>query len=456
MASFPDDCTAEQAITIIFNGPALAGVGATTDAGLASDKHHVLTWDPTPKTDVEIIDGTGKISYNVIGDGASTKVSLSMALKQAIYNVDNVFAFADTHASVNAMDSAEKAILRRDAIGIVYLMTAYGYYHDECRIGKATELDAIRAITVTPDEVKTVLNTEVINRAATFILARMHTKYQTNHVLGGSPMQASMASAVRAFYNVNPSTARADAARARVDAIAKTLHWALHPANERLLIPAVINNSKITKAKVHKNGPPISVIGKEEYFAIRANTPPASTHHFYVAAAAVSHLSPLGILPYMPNIAQLSDIETGWFMIHNHGAALHPAARYWGLERITANQKLVEPVCANLGYAVRKLMAGSSLASSPILAKEDALDAGWKSFVDSLRAVMDERGKEMMSEEIMNDIRARIAPKASDTNRIESIKQLLIQGAPFRAEPTTEPSQGAAAGPSEAASTVTT
>lgn len=104
-----------------------------------------------------------------------------------------------------------------------------------------------------------------------------------------------------------------------------------------------------------------------------------------------------------------------------HGAALHPAARYWGLTRQTANQKIVEPLCADLGYAVKKLMPVSSLAASPILAKEDALDSGWKSFIDSLRSFLDERGQEMMDESVLKSIKAAVAPRAGSVTSVAQI-----------------------------------
>ena len=134
-----------------------------------------------------------------------------------------------------------------------------------------------------------------------------------------------------------------------------------------------------------------------------------------------------GVLEYIPDPSRLKDIITGFHMILSHGAKLHPAARYWGLERITANQKLVEPLCADLGYAVRKLMLGSSLADSPILAKEDALNGSWRGFIDSLRAAMDKQGEEILDEGIMKKIIDKIAPSAPDVPEAAAITRLLIR-----------------------------
>ncbi|POS85438.1 hypothetical protein EPUL_003930, partial [Erysiphe pulchra] len=45
-------------------------------------------------------------------------------------------------------------------------------------------------------------------------------------------------------------------------------------------------------------------------------------------------------------------------------AALHPAARYWGQKHVSANQKSVESVYADLGYAVKTLIPTSTLENS--------------------------------------------------------------------------------------------
>jgi len=419
--------TATQAVEVLFNGPALAGIGATTDAGLVPSKFHVLPWDPVRKSVINIEEVNGEVTYDIIGDGCNRTLPVGEALAYAQYNVDVIFGIDTFLADINAMTEAEKEILRRDLIAITFLMTAYGYYDGECRKSTIDEHTAAVNVAFTEEQYGSILNTEVINRAATFILARMHTKYQTNHVLGGSPMQASMASSVRAFYSVSASGSGDVATKAKLKAYATCLHWALHPANERLLIPAVINNSKITTALGHYEGPEVVAMSKEEYFTIRANTPPASTHHFYVAAAAVQHLEPLGILSYLPTISQMKDIQTGWLLIEAQGARLHPAARHWGLQRVTANQKIVEPVCADLGYAIKKLMPMSSLAESPILKKEDSLNATWKKFIDALRAAMDQHGETMLDGKILEDIKASIMPSKRDDRLVLSVKKLLIQ-----------------------------
>lgn len=118
----------------------------------------------------------------------------------------------------------------------------------------------------------------------------------------------------------------------------------------------VIHNTQMTHAMIHADGPePITVV-VDEYFQIRAKTPPASTHHYYVAAAALQQLEPMGIIQYLPTPSRIDDALYGLKLIEKYGAALHPAARFWGLSRITSNQKIVEPLYADLGYAIRRLV----------------------------------------------------------------------------------------------------
>jgi hypothetical protein len=115
-------------------------------------------------------------------------------------------------------------------------------------------------------------------------------------------------------------------------------------------------------------------------------------------------------------------------MIASHGAKLHPAARFWGLDRLSANQKLVETICSDLGYAVKKLMPASSLAASPILQKEDGLDAAWKGLIDAIRAAMDERGKELLDSKVFEEIRKAIAPTSKELKGLNEIKGYLTSG----------------------------
>jgi hypothetical protein len=414
-----EEIDSSELISSLFNGPAIAGVGATTDAGLSPAKFHVVPWAISDTTEVNHVHSLGTISLPIGSSWNQYKAALLYRI--ASHNVVNVFGIEGHLDNYPAVDMKLREDLAQDAVAIVFLALSYNYYSAECREWTSEEKKNIPRISL--EGMAEVLTVEKFNRAATFIMARMHTKYQTNHVLGGFPLQASMASAVRAFYGIG--IAKTAEATARMRCIADVLHWALHPFNERLLIPAIIAGSHIDSAFVHTQGPEPQLVALEEYFAIRSRTPPASTHHFYVCAAAVRHLQPLGVLRFLPQPSRLADVRTGFALIAAHGARLHPAARYWGLERITSNQKLVEPLAADLGYAIRRLMPGSSLAASPILMKEDALDSGWKTFIDALRSALDKKGGELIDEETMKAIKAHIAPAETDSAHVAEVAALI-------------------------------
>jgi len=413
--------SAADRIRTVFNGPLIAGIGATTDAGLSRDMYHRVPWDPKNIAPVNIIEddvGT-RFSYDPnIGWGFISDVE---ALRWAKYNVDVIYRAREKWDTIAAMSEDYKDMLRRDMITILYVAMSHNYYLLETAQATKEESQATKELTA--DDMDVFVNVATLNRAATWIMARMHTKYQTNHVLGGTPMQASMASVARALLGIGET--RTTEARNRYEATASALHWVLHPLNEQLLIPVAIVKTHIRHAMTPIGGPPPVTMMVDEYFQIRATTPPASTHHFYVCSAAIRHLDPLGILQYLPQPSRMLDISTGWLMIAAHGAALHPAARFWGLKRISANQKLLEPLAADLGYAVRKIMPGSSLAASPILAKEDQLDGGWKTLVDAIRSAMDKKGEELLDPALIEEVKKAIAPTKGDVTMIPRIKAYL-------------------------------
>jgi len=415
-------------ISTLFNGPLLAGVGATVDAGLVRSKYHVLPWDPAKKVTMNITEKDGKVFLSGGGKRKAANLDDAAVYRMAKFNVDTIYGIQASLDDNPNMESDEAATLRMDMIALVYLMIAYGYYGGECRAATEAERKVILGLPATDDEIDEVITLERLNRAGTFLLARMHTKYQTNHAIGGSPISASVASAVKAFYGITAAAVRQDAAKKRLKTITDVLYWAVHPANETLLIPSVIKNSQIKSTTVHAEGPRITMMDTEEYFAIRSRTPPASTHLFYVCAAAAKAIEPIGILPYMPDPSRLEEVVAGLTVIERLGAALHPAARHWGLERQTANQKIVETLAADLGYAVRKLLGITTLAASPLLSKEDGLDSGWKTFIDSLRSAMDDRGKELLEDTVMQAIKDKIAPKAATIKGMPQIKGYLTSG----------------------------
>lgn len=419
-----------EAFRAMLNGPVVAGVGATVDPGLTRDKYHVVPWDPSKRVQVAL---TFNDDGMVIGSNPESRyadIPLDELINYAIYNVKKIFNFDVAADRVMNMTEEFRKNIYLDMIAILLVALSHGHYDIECREATTAERSDIMAQKVTDEEKEEVFNPTRINRAATYLLARMHTKYQTNHAIGGNPMQASMASAVRAHFGLSPSNTRENSKKQQLEFLATCLYWSTHPANECLLIPMVIQNTKINTATVHAHGPePITVV-VDEYFQIRAKTPPASTHHYYVAAAALRQLEPMGIIQYLPAPSRVEDVLYGLRLIEKYGAALHPAARFWGLARITSNQKIVEPLCADLGYAIRRLVPGCSLSGSPILCKEDGLNLAWKSLVDSLRIAMDDRGKEMLGDEVFDAIKDHVAPRKAHIKGLKMIKRFLDGAAP--------------------------
>lgn len=239
------------------------------------------------------------------------------------------------------------------------------YHASEARVMNETELAAVDNMDLTPLDLSIYTNTVHFDRAATFIMSRVHTKYQTNHAVGGNPIQASVAASVRAYYEVSGATSRSNDAKELLDAVVKGIYWATHPVNEALLLPSVIRNTRIDGAYVPRDGPAPQYLPTEEYFDIRANTAPAGTHHFLVAAAAIKALKPFGLLALLPEPARLQEIEDGLALIETYGAALHPAARHWGLNKQSVSQKTVEPLCADQGYAVKKTVEEQLIKGVP-------------------------------------------------------------------------------------------
>lgn len=133
-----------------------------------------------------------------------------------------------------------------------------------------TELAAVNALEMTQLDLSIYTYTVHFDRAATFIMSRVLTKYQTNHAVGGNPIQASVAATVRAYYGVSGATNRSNDAKELLDAVVKGIYWATHPVNEALLLPSVIHNTKIEDAYVPRDGPAPQYLLTEEYFDIRA------------------------------------------------------------------------------------------------------------------------------------------------------------------------------------------
>ncbi|RKF65038.1 putative effector protein [Erysiphe neolycopersici] len=123
-------------------------------------------------------------------------------------------------------------------------------------------------------------------------MARIHTKHQTYHAIGGNPMQAFMASTISSY---------------KTSAIpVERLHQ-------------IISTSSSFAGRLP------DYLDLEEYFAIQAHTPPVSTppvstHHYFVATAGIKALRPFGILRILPESARIQDVEVGVVLVKEYGA----------------------------------------------------------------------------------------------------------------------------------------
>lgn len=411
----------------VLNGPIVAGVGASVDPGLPRGEFHALPWNTAEKVLVKIVESSGNMPVELEADTRNKwqVIDNEEVFKIAKFNVDTIFNFEESIVSKFHIEQHHQISLYKDMICVLCIMISLNYHYAETREMTETEKRLTREYAITADDRDLFTNTMHFDRAATFLMSRVHTKYQTNHAVGGNPVQASIAASIRAYYGLTPGMAKTSEGQMLMAAVVRGIYWCTHPANEALLLPSVIKNTKIKGAYVPRAGPLPCYLPAEEYFDIRADTAPASTHHFLVAAAAIKAIKPFGLLRLLPEPGRLVEVEDGLKLIRDYGAALHPAARYWGLNKQAAGQKSVEPLCADLGYAVKKLLPNSSLKDSPILKKEDMLNGAWKTVIDGIRIELDKSQEMIVSSKVLQLITSRIAPKINKEPSTERIFRLM-------------------------------
>ncbi|RKF72457.1 putative effector protein [Golovinomyces cichoracearum] len=304
--------TADQ-LRAMINGPIVAGVGATVDPGLVTSDHHIVPWSTERKIKVGIMENKvdGSVDIKINRGDKFMNVNPDWMPKIAMYNVDKIFGIERKLSNLKLIDDATMTNLRIDAIMIVFVNLCFGYYDTECREITEGERLAIESLEVPNDILGVATSSDKLNRAATFTFSRIHTKYQTNHAVGGNPAQGSIASSIRAFYGISSTAYRDTNRKQLIEAITKVINWATHPVHERLLLPLVIKGTGIKTANVHANGTEPNSIPLEEFFSIRSLTPPAGTHYFYVAASVVRMLSPISLMRYIPQPHRLNDMVEG-------------------------------------------------------------------------------------------------------------------------------------------------
>ncbi|POS85196.1 hypothetical protein EPUL_003123, partial [Erysiphe pulchra] len=347
----------------------VAGVGASVDPGIPRGEYHPLPWDITEKSLVRIVDAGRNTPVEIEVDKRIPwyEIDTEEVLKIAKYNLEHVFNFQESIIAKFNIEKKHADSLYKDMLCILTIMISLNYHHAETRVMTDTEKKTVANSTITADDTAIYNNTMHFDRAATFIMSRVHTKYLANHA-----------------------------------------------------------NTQIKGAYVPKAGPLPSYLPAEEYFDIRSDTAPASTHHFLVAAAAIKAIKLFGLLRLLPEPTRLVEVSDGLQLIRDYGAALHPAARYWGLNKQSAGQKSVEPLCADLGYTVKKLLPNSSLKNSPILRKEDQLNGAWKTVIDSIRIELDKRSETMVSAKVLKMITTRVAPRINKEPNTDRIFRLMV------------------------------
>jgi len=398
----------------LFNGPPLAGIGATADKGLLPSTYHILPYaaDINSVTALDYKPGTATVhpSWDIPTVNSFAHLDVDTLIRYAKYNVNSVYGLDNHIRDVVAADPSFGPLVTHDLMSIYILMAGCNLYYTECRAATAAELTAIQAIQVTDTDRAVLVSAEQMNRAATFIMARAHTKYQTNHAVGGSPAQGSMGATLRWAYDISVLQSSNVTTTAKARAATSAVYWALHPLNEPATIPFIVEGSKITSAKFHTAGPPPVIPVADEFFRIRRKVAPASAHNFGLCVAAMSLLSPLGILAHFPEQVRFKLLINGFQLVEAHGARLHPAAHFWGLERVSANQKDIETLVQDLGYAVTRLFPLTTLAKAPAFSRTDVVSTVWKTLIDALKVKMDEEGSKLLDDATFQSIQKQIAP----------------------------------------------
>ncbi|POS86977.1 hypothetical protein EPUL_001547 [Erysiphe pulchra] len=310
--NLPDSAYAN--LKALFNGPIVCGVGASVDAGLARDQFHALPWNIDRKVAVKITENASheRLDIQTSEDIAWKKMTAVNILRIARYNVEVVFKFKESIVDKYQLENAVANQLYQDALSILVILTALNYYGDECRTMTDDEERNALQFELTDTQKEIYKKSFFTERGCTFIIARIYTNYQTNHAIGGNPIQASMASAVNSYYNVSHASARSVSDKNKLEAITKVIYWATHPVDEApaLLIPA----------------------------------------------------------------------------------------------------RQIKSLCADLGYAVRKLLPKTGVGKSSIMSREYQLNIAWKTTIDSIRLELQEAQGKMAGSEAMKMIMKRIAP----------------------------------------------
>lgn len=376
-----------------FNGDAAAGIGAYADRGLDRSEFHFIPWDPSVL--VTARHGLADDVFWVEREDNAPEVSMDSVARctketVARWRLDNI---ASEKGVTDADLVANVGNLAHVIVASIMMLNAYG---GECEQIPAAQMAAVRGKPA--EELRRLMTQDRLIQAITLIFAKGHTKYQTNHCMGGSPAQASVASCIRAFF---PGL---DIGSPRYGFVYEVLYRALHPVSDTYVIPAVIARSGIRSTLVHAGGPQAPRVRIESYFRIRRDTPPAGTHHIAVLYRALARLDEYGILPALPGRERIRAVATEFRKVLKMGARAHPAAAFWGLEPAPIDQKVFDDMLADAGYGIQRLFPTSTLADSPMFRSSGEANAQWKRFIDSLALYL--RGQTISEDDIASVMQA--------------------------------------------------
>lgn len=412
----------QEMIASAFNGPPIIGIGGTTDQGLPAALHHRIPYDPSQYV-YYTLDSPNRVtskdqftneryaldSAKLTQAGSHFRsVSSAACRRYSDYNIEKVLNIKRVAADTGVSDPELISRVRRDVQTILSMMLCYNLYAGECVKNYKDVKD--HRDELTQSDWEATISADQVNRGLTFLAARAHTKYQTNHSMGGDEAQGAVASCIRAYYSLSSPRGAKEEDRRRYQFVYKCLYWAMHPVNEPLLLCQILERHSLNEIKVHAFASPPEIFQLAEYMTIRGTITAATTHVFSVGAQAALRLRDFNLLAYLPNPSRLVTLARGFKQAQFYGAACHPAARHWGVNKVSLSQRSVQDVVADLMYAIKQLFPADTLAASPLARDDSNVNVTWKTFIDGLKAKIDESVKEMVSPETMKDVLPSLTP----------------------------------------------
>lgn len=403
----------EKVLAAFNNGPALVGVGAVSDKGLAVAEYHDLPIAAMTSTPLTITRDGDSLTYARAGPAVDVTAGDVAAF------VAHNLAKHDVRAKAATAGIADPAFVDKVESDIKLLLAtnySFGMYEAKFEVNRVDPFEAVED----KDEkaVDAMFTAESINRALTYYAAKGHVKWQTNHCTGGRVPVGAMASIIKAYYAGEFDLRNASDKKARL--LVDALYWVLHPVNERLCV-AIGSGRQYTVGCIRELPvPPPMSLGI--HTTVRHNLYPAGTHHIHVAYEGVRVLSSFGIAKYLPNKGLITSMLTMKWQVEQDPLAYHPAATFWGHAKRSINQKSIDLLLADVGYALQKICPHESLSASPIFDNMPAASGDWQKFVNAVKAAMEHVTDTFMKSKVVQSVAGSSAVVEN-----EEILRLLFQ-----------------------------